>query len=196
MNIDKLLYHFDNFIPLNEVEKNELSCRIIEKSIKKKQFILQKNDVCFFYTFVVSGLFKMYNVDQNGTEYNLQFASENEWICDINSFHFKKNSNLYIEAIEPSVILQIDKPNLLYLFTHFPKFERAFRVMIENKYIELENRLLQNISQNAEQRYNFFVNEYPNLSNRLPNTQVASYLGITPEFLSKIRKNVIKRDKY
>ncbi|SHL41806.1 Crp/Fnr family transcriptional regulator [Flavobacterium chilense] len=193
MNIQQLILHFENYLPLNDTEKEELNKRIIEKRVKRRQFILQESDVCRHYNFVASGLFKMYAVDKNGTEHNIQFASENEWITDIGSFHSDKPSHLYIEAIEPSVILQIEKKNLLFLYTHFPKFDRNFRVIIENKFIELENRVLQNISSTAEERYQTFLGQYPNLSNRLPNTQIASYLGITPEFLSKIRNNSIKK---
>lgn len=195
MNIEKLLTHFNSYIPLNEEEKNELQKRVIERYVKRKQFILQKNDVCNNYSFIVSGLFKMYTVDKNGIEHNLHFALENEWICDISSFHFKKPSQLYIEAIEPSVILQIDNSNLKYLFTHYPKLDRIFRVLIENKFMDLENRILQSISSTAEDRYQFFIEQFPNLSNRIPNTQIASYLGITPEFLSKIRNVISKKIK-
>ncbi len=130
----------------------------------------------------------MYAVDKNGTEHNIQFASENEWIMDIGSFHTEKQSQLYIEAIEPSVILQIEKSGLIYLFKNYHKFNIDFRVIIENKFIEL-----QNLISGAEERYLAFLEQYPKLANRLPNTQIASYLGITPEFLSKIRNTLSKK---
>ena len=190
MNINKLIIHFDNYIPLNSKEKDELKNRVTERKIKRRQFILQENDVCRHYTFVVSALLKMYAVDKNGVEHNIQFASENEWIADNGSFHSDKPSRLYIEAIEPTVILQIDKANLIYFFENHQIFSRIFRVIIENKFTELQNRVLQNISSTAEERYLTFLDQYPNLSNRLPNTQIASYIGITPEFLSVIRKNI------
>jgi CRP-like cAMP-binding protein len=191
--LNKLISHFDNYLPLNETEKEELGNRVIEKNIKRRQFILHENDVCRHYTFVISGLFKMYSVDKSGAEHNIQFASENEWIVDIGSFHSEKVSQLYIEAMEPSVILQIEKSNLLYLYTHYPKFDRNFRVIIENTFVELQNRVLQNISSTAEEKYQTFLEQYSDLSNRIPNTQIASYLGITPEFLSKIRNNISKK---
>lgn len=193
MNIDKLIAHFENYLPLSNLEREELSNRIVEKKIKRRQFILQENEVCQHYSFVVTGLVKMYAVDKSGREHNLQFASENNWITDIGSFHSGKPSRLYIEAIEPSVILQIEKTNLLYLYTHYPTFDRNFRVITENKFVELEYRVLQNISSTAEDRYQTFLEQYPQLSNRLPNTQIASYIGITPEFLSKIRSNLSKK---
>lgn len=152
--------------------------------------ILQENFVCKHYTFVVSGCFKMYSVDEKGSEHNISFAVENEWIADLGSFYSEKPSKLFIEAIEPSFILQIEKQDLLYLFVNVPKFDRNFRVIIEEKFIELQNRLLQNISSNANQRYLDFLEQYPQLALRLPNTQIASYLGITPEFLSKIRSDM------
>jgi CRP-like cAMP-binding protein len=188
MPIDQLIAYFAQYIPLRNIEKNELRKRVVEKKIKRRQFILQENDVCKYYTFVVSGCFKMYKVDDNGAEHNIQFAAENEWIADISSFHSGRASRLYIEAVEPSVILQIDPANLVYLYHNHPKFDRIFRIIAENKFIELQNRVLQNISSTADERYQAFLEQYPKLANRLPNTQIASYIGITPEFLSKIRR--------
>jgi len=188
MPIDQLIEHFAQYIPLREIEKNELGQRVVEKKVKRRQFILQQNDVCKHYTFVLSGCFKMYGVDSNGTEHNIQFAAENEWIADIGSFHSEKESRLYIEAVEPSMVLQIGKPDLIYLYHNHPKFDRIFRVIVEEKFIEIQNRVLQNISSTADERYFTFLEQYPRLANRLPNTQIASYIGITPEFLSKIRR--------
>jgi CRP-like cAMP-binding protein len=149
--------------------------------------------VCRHFTFVVSGCFKMYATDKNGKEHNIQFAAENDWIFDLSSFYSEEPSLLYIEAIEPALILQIKHPDLLYLYTHHHKFDRNFRVIIEQKFIELQNRILQSISLTGEERYPLFLQQYPDLSNRLPNTEIASYLGITPEFLSKIRKDLAHR---
>jgi len=188
MSIENLTSHFAQYIPLKEVEKNEVKQRFIERKVKRRQFILLENEFCRHYTFVVSGCFKMYKVHDNAGEHIIQFAAENEWIMDISSFHYGKESRLYIEAIEPSVILQIDQANLIYLYHNYPKFDRIFRIMIENKHNELQNRVLQNISSTAEERYFSFLEQYANLSNRLPNTLIASYIGITPEFLSKIRR--------
>jgi CRP-like cAMP-binding protein len=183
----QIISYFDSYLSLDETEKEELISRLSERKIKRRQFILQENDTCKHFTFVVEGCFKMYAVDKNGHEHNLQFAAENDWIADIGSLHHEKPSQLYIEAIEPSIILQIAKNDLWHLYNNYPKFDRNFRVIIENKFIELQSRVLQNISSTAQERYKTFLSQYPNLANRLPNTQIASYLGITPEFLSKIR---------
>jgi CRP-like cAMP-binding protein len=193
VSIEKLLSSFDNYLPLNETEKEDLAGRVIERKIKRRQFILQENDVCKHYTFVAEGCFKKFQVDDRGTEHNLQFAAGGDWLMEIDSFYFDKPSRVYIEAIEPSVIFQINKPNLLHLFTNNPKFDRNFRVIVENRFVELENRVLQAISSTAEERYLAFIKQYPYLLSRLPNTQIASYLGITPEFLSKVRKDLSKK---
>lgn len=190
MSIQKLISYFDNYFALNDNEKEELSRRVTERKIKRRQFILQENDVCRRYTFIIEGCFKMYGVDKSGKEHNIQFAAENDWITDIGSFHSLKPSKLYIEAIEPSLILQIERENLISLYINYRKFDSIFRVIIENKFVELQNRVLGDISSTAEERYVTFLEQYPKLSNRLPSTQIASYIGITPEFLSKIRKDI------
>jgi CRP-like cAMP-binding protein len=185
--MEKIVKYFDRYLPLGETEKEALLTRLTERKIKRKQYILQEGDVCKYFTYVVEGCFKTYGVSDSGAEHNLVFTAEDDWITDIDSLHKERPSKLFIEAIEPSTILQVSKGDLWYLYTNYPKFDRNFRVIIEEKYIELQNRLLQTFSTTAYQRYESFLEQYPNLANRLPNTQIASYLGITPEFLSKIR---------
>ena len=193
MNIKPLIQYFNRYLPLNKAEISALEKVVTEKHLKRKQYILQTNDICNYYTFVVSGLFKMYSIDKNCVEHIIQFACENEWVEDLNSLHKNKPSCLCIEAIEPSVVLQIKKADLHTLLSTFTKFERNFRVIHEEKFMELENRLLQNISFGAEENYIHFLDQFPQISNRIPNTLIASYLGITPEFLSKIRGNITRK---
>ena len=190
MTIQPLINHFENYLHFEESEKLLFEGRVIQRQIRRRQSILQEGFPCKHYTFVVEGCFRMFAVDQKGTEHNIQFAAENDWIADIGSFHSDRPSQLFIEAVEPSLILQIEKQDLYYLYTHIPKLDRIFKVIIEDKYVELQNRVLQNISSTAQNRYVAFLEQYPNLALRLPNTQIASYLGITPEFLSKIRKEI------
>jgi CRP-like cAMP-binding protein len=190
LTIQPLIEYFKKYLPLNSDEISLLSERVTPGKIKRRQMILQEGFVCKHYTFVEKGCFKMYGIDEKGTEHNLRFAAENDWITDLGSFYSGKPSKLFLEAIEPSTILQIEKQDLLYLFVNSPKFDRNFRVIVEEKFIELQTRLLQNFSSNAAQRYLDFLEQYTELSSRLPNTQIASYLGITPEFLSKIRKDI------
>jgi CRP/FNR family transcriptional regulator, anaerobic regulatory protein len=188
--LEPVFHYFDTILPLKENERIEFQNRMYERKIRRKQFILQQDDVCKHYTFIVSGCFRMFGVDSKGIEHNIQFAAENDWISDIGSFYSEKPSKLYIEALEPSLVLQIEKKDLLFLYTNFSRVNRNFRVIIENKFVELQNRVLQNISSTVEERYVTFLEQYPSLSNRLPSTQIASYLGVTPEFLSKVRKGL------
>ena len=193
MNIQTLLDHFSNYRALNRKEVNDLEKRLAERRIKRRQFILQQGDLCKHYTFVVDGCFRMYKVDDKGNEHNLQFAVEGGWIADIGSFHSEIPSELYIEAMEQSVILQIAKEDLLYLYTEHSVFDRIFRVLVENAFVNLQKRVLQNISATAEERYLDFLKNYPKLFNRISNVQIASFIGVTPEFLSKIRKEITSR---
>jgi CRP-like cAMP-binding protein len=187
---EALIEYFNNLLPLDEPEMAFIKEVFKERKVKRRQFILQAGDICKFNTFVVQGCFKMYMVDLNAKEHNLQFAAENWWIGDIGSFHSEEPSKLYIEALENSVILQIKKEDQLRLFVDYPKFNRIFRVLAENAMVNLENRILQNISSTAEERYLDFLKKFPELFNRISNVQIASYIGVTPEFLSKIRKEL------
>jgi CRP-like cAMP-binding protein len=192
MNIESLIDYFSSYTVLSDQEIATLESSFVERKIKRRQFILQEGDVCKLNSFVVEGCFRMYLVDENGKEHNLQFAVENWWIGDIGSFHSGEPSRLYIEALENSTILQIKKEDQLKLFVEHPKFNRIFRVFTENALVSCQQRILQNISSTAEERYLDFVKRYPFFFNRISNVQIASFLGVTPEFLSTIRKKISK----
>jgi CRP-like cAMP-binding protein len=192
MHIESLISYFNNILSLTDEEANAVRNGFSEKRVKRRQFLLQEGDVSNLNTFVVEGCLRMYMSDNNGKEHNLQFAVENWWIGDIASFHSEEPSRLNIEAIENSVVLQIKKEDQLRLFVDHPKFNRIFRVFTENALISYQRRVLQNISSTAEERYTDFINRYPFFLNRISMVQVASFLGITPEFLSTIRKKLSK----
>lgn len=193
MCIQPMLSHLEGFVPLTSNEKRLVEERFFPKEVKKRDKILKQGEVCLHYSFVLEGCFRMFGVDDKGFDHNIQFAAEHDWIADIGSFHTKKPSLLNIEALEPSLILQVKQQDLYFLYTHVPKLDRIFKVIVELKYIEIQNRVLQNFSSTAEQRYLGFLEQYPQLANRLPNIQIASYLGITPEFLSKIRRELMAK---
>ena len=190
MDASSLFTHFETYLPFEEAEKELIAARLTTRLVKRRQMISQEGFPCRHYSFILQGCFRMYSVDHKGNEHNIQFASENEWIVDMGSFYSGKASQLFIQALEPARILQIEQQDLYFLFLSIPKLNRIFKVITENKYIELQNRVLQNISSTAQERYLTFLEQYPQLANRLPNTQIASYLGITPEFLSKIRSEL------
>ena len=187
-----LIEYFNRFLSLDEKEIAFVEEVFKERRVKKRQFILQEGEICKHNTYVLEGCFRMYLVDPKGRDHNLQFAIENWWIGDIGSFHNNIPSKLNIEAIENSIILQVKKEDQLKLFTNYPKFNHIFRVLAENAMVGLQRRVLQNISSTAEERYLEFHERNPNLFNRISNVQIASYLGVTPEFLSTIRKKITK----
>ena len=188
-----LLQYFNNFLPLTKDEEVFIRQIFIEKPVKKRTQILKPGEVSQLNSFVVEGCFKMYLMDPSGKAHNLQFAIENWWIGDIGSFHAETPSRLYIEAMEDSLLLQVSKNDQLELFTRFPKFNQIFRVFTENALVAAQRRILQNIGSTAEERYLDFAQRYPQLFNRISNVQIASYLGVTPEFLSTIRKRIVQK---
>ena len=190
MNVDPLIAFFNAYVPLTVSEKDDLIRSVKERKMKRKELFLQDGQVCHHHGFVVSGCLRTYGVDDAGKEHNLQFAAENDWVVDLSSFYSGKPSRLFIETLEPAHLLLIEKNDVIELYKHHAKFVRYFKVIFENKFVEMQNRVLQNISSTAEQRYLAFLEQYPHLSNRLPSVHIASYLGCTPEFLSKVRKDI------
>jgi len=191
-SIEPLLSYFDRLIPLNKEEKELVTEKFRPRLYRKRQYVLHEGDICMQINFVVRGCLRMYKIDEHGNTHILQFATENYWINDLGSFHSEKPSELTIDALEDTMVLQINHNDLISLYTQASKFDRIFRVLIENSYVSLQKRLLQNISSTAEERYLSFLDVYSHLVNRLSQIQIASFLGITPEFLSRLRN---KRSK-
>ncbi|MBF4519461.1 Crp/Fnr family transcriptional regulator [Flavobacterium sp. ANB] len=163
------------------------------KQIKKKTVMLQKGEKCTFDAFVVRGCIRKYYIDENGFEVILQFAVENSWISDISFSIYETNgSNVCIETIEDTDLLIFNPETKEKLFEQAPRFERAFRILVQRHLAVTQNRLLHNITCTAEQKYNEFLQTYPTIPLRVPQHYIASYLGISPEFLSKIRTRKLK----
>ena len=192
---EPLLSYFDRLIPLNTEEKELVRAKFHPRLFRKRQFVLQEGDVCTQFNFVVRGCLRTYKIDEKGNTHILQFATENYWINDLGSFHGVKPSTLNIDALEDTVVLQISRDDLISLYKAAPKFDRIFRVLVENGFIRLQERLLQNISSTAEERYQSFLELYPHLNNRLSQVQIAAFLGVTPEFLSRLRNIRSKASK-
>ena len=169
----------------------EVFCNLFQqKSIKKKSFLLREGEVCKFECFVIKGLFRLYHIDKSGEEQILYFAIENWWITDIDSFTNGLPSQLFIEALEDSEVLLISKKDKEFAYTNLPEIEKLFRVMTQKTHVALQRRMIDNLSKPADQRYLDFIEKYPQLHQRLSNLQIAAYLGISHEFLSKIRKKL------
>jgi CRP-like cAMP-binding protein len=192
---EPLLGYLDRLIPLDKEEKELVRDKFHPRLFRKRQYVLQEGDLCTQFCFVVRGCLRLYKIDEKGNTHILQFATENYWINDLGSFHGVKPSSLNIDALEDTVVLQISRDDLISLYIQAPKFDRIFRVLLENSFIRLQERLLQNISSTAEDRYQSFLEIYPHLINRLSQVQIAAYLGITPEFLSRLRNRKTKATK-
>ncbi len=190
-----LLNYFNKLIPLSSEEKGLVLQKFHPHLFLKKQFALQHGSVCEYFDFVVRGCLRLYKVDEKGSYHILQFATENYWMLDLTSFHKKTKSALDIDALEDTVVLRISYDDLIDLYVKAPKFDRIFRVLLENHFMQQQERIGQLFSSSAEERYQSFLETYPHLLNRISQVQIASYLGVTPEFLSRIRGRMAKNDR-
>jgi len=185
--------HIEKRIHLTEEEFNLSSPFFTSRKVKKRQFLLQEGDVCWQLAFVNSGCLREYTVDHKGDEHIIQFAIEDWWISDFNSFLSGEPTKHNIDALENSDLLVIDKSARENLFESVPKMERFFRLLMEANYIATHKRINQALSASAEERYLAFIQNYPKMVEQIPQNQIASYLGITPQSLSRIRKELSQK---
>ena len=185
-----LKHNISKHISLSDKELVDFCGLFQHKTIRKKSFLLREGEICKFEGFVTKGLFRVFHIDNSGFEQVLYFAIENWWITDMDSFTNEKSSNLYIEALEDSEVLLISKKDKEFAYNNIPKIEKLFRVMTQKTHIALQRRMIDNLSKTADQRYVDFIEKYPQLLQQLTNLQIAAYLGISHEFLSKIRKKL------
>ena len=190
MHSDLLLQHIAKHITLSDEQKKMVLDSFNSKKIGKKQFLSQEGDTAKGPAFVVKGILRTYSLDKNGVEHILQFAPPGWWVGDIKSINTQQPGTLFIDAVDDTEILWIYKSTLDKLFTDIPTLERFFRILAENALINYQERLVGNLSFSAMERYNAFCVKYPSLTECLPQKYVASYIGVTPEFLSKMLKTV------
>ncbi len=176
-------------IRLDAAEEARFASLLTTKVLKKKAFLLRENEVCRHSAFVIKGCLRGYTVDENGFEHILQFAPPDWWIADMYSLLSGQPGNLLIDALEDTEVLLLAKKDQEQLYLDIPKFERFFRIITENSLVSSRQRVLDNLSLTARQRYEAFCTRYPTLINCLPQKQIAAYIGVTPEFLSKMRAN-------
>ncbi len=190
---DLLRSQFNKRINLTDEEFSRCTKFFVPKKIRKKHFLLQEGDVCKFITFVNHGCLRAYTIDKKGEEHIIQFAIEDWWISDANSFLTQKPAIYNIDALEDSELLLLFKEDRERLLTEIPKFERFFRLLQEANYVATHKRINATLSESAEERYLEFISDYPALVQRVQQKHIASYLGITPEALSRIRKQLAKK---
>ncbi|MDJ1472365.1 Crp/Fnr family transcriptional regulator [Cytophagaceae bacterium DM2B3-1] len=188
-----LLDYIKTFIELTKEEEAYFLSLLVLTKVKKRQFIVQPNFVCQHMNYVREGALRSYLVDNKGIEHTIALAIEGWWINDCNSYIFQEPATFFVQALENSVIIQLSYQSEQLLLANIPKFERFFRITARCEVATIQKRVLSNISQSAEQRYEDFAMRYPALLNRIPQYAIASYLGFTTEFLSKIRNKKLKK---
>ena len=191
MTHDLLLNHIAKHINLSSEEAEYVTSLFTFKSVSKKTLLLKEDQVCRHINYVHSGALRAYHVSVETKETTVMFAIADWWITDMFCFANTKPAMINIEAIEDSCILQLSKENLDKLFETLPKWERFFRILMQNAYIREQLRMIERLSLPAEERYDNFLAKYPLITKHISQKQIASYLGITPEFLSSIRKKKI-----
>lgn len=184
---------FNEKVALSVGEQELVKQYLIPKKLRKKQYLLQEGDVCKHVAFVEKGVLKSYTVDDTGTERIIQFALEGWTIADLYSFLTGEPATYNIDALEDAELLLISKTSHEELLQKLPKYETYIRLQITNAYIALQKRLTSIISLPLEERYKSFLTQYPNIVQRVPQHMIASYMGLTPETLSRMRKKMNTR---
>lgn len=190
---NRLLTYVSRYISLTEEETAFFVSLLKPRLLRKRQYVLQAGDVSRNEYFVNSGCLRAYTVDDKGLEHVVQFAIEDWWINDMYSFLTQTPATYFIEAMEDSEVIMLDRAGYDELLQKLPKFERMFRIMLQNAYVAHQRRIIENMSLPAHERYLLFQQRYPQFEQRLPQHQVASYLGITPESLSRIRRQLAEK---
>jgi CRP-like cAMP-binding protein len=188
MNADLILQNVGKHIQLDKTETDYFVSLLQHRKIHRRGFLLRQGEICKTENFIIKGCLKVYSIDDNGFDHIVMFGIEDWWVGDLYSFLTQTPANYFIDAIEDTEILTISKPYLDKLYERVPKFERFFRIILQNAFIAQQNRIDQNLSFTAEQRYLDFIKRYPQLVQRVPQKQIAAYLGMTPVFLSMLRK--------
>jgi CRP-like cAMP-binding protein len=177
-------------ITLTEEEFEICKTLFTPRKLRKKQFMLQEGDISRYQIFVNKGLLRSYTIDEKGAEHILQFALEGWWTADLYSFFTDEPSLFNIEALEDSELLLITRSSWETLLEKVPVFERYFRILIQNSLIATQRRLMGSLSETAEKKYLKFMKMYPESIQRVPQHMIASYLGITRETLSRLRRDI------
>lgn len=190
MNKDLLLSHIAGHIQLNPEEEELLLSKVKFRKYLKNQFVVQAGDVNKHRSFVTKGCLKTFYLGDEGHEHIVRFAIENWWTGDMESFLTQQPAFYYVQCIEKCDLAQISFEDMEELYTLVPKLERLFRIITQNAYVSSQTRITQNLSLSAKEKYLKFKAQYPQFIERVPQYLIASYLGITPEFLSSIRKEL------
>ncbi|MBB6112679.1 CRP-like cAMP-binding protein [Mucilaginibacter lappiensis] len=185
--LDNLTTHIKKFIELHDTDVELINSVVSVKQVKKKAFLLQPDQVCRELYYVSKGCLRLYFINKKLNEQITQFAIENWWMSEYGSLESNKISNYYIQAVENSEVISISKLKLEELFEKVPRLERYFRIVQQRAFTASQKRIEYIYSMSDEERYRHFSSLFPDFIQRIPQYMLASYLGFTPQFMSKIR---------
>ncbi|MDQ3292164.1 MAG: Crp/Fnr family transcriptional regulator [Bacteroidota bacterium] len=191
MNLQPLLAYINQYITLTTEEETTLLTKVRYRKYLKGQFVVQSGDVCKYESFVLSGCLKTFYIDPEGQEHIVMFAVENWWTADLGSFITQTPADFNVQCLENTELVQFAHEDLEQLYRDIPKLERFFRIIIQKAFVASQKRVVNSFSLPAKERYLAFRKQYPQIDQRVPQYMIASYLGITKEFLSKIRNQLI-----
>ena len=186
-----LLDYINRLVPMTEEEERILRSLISRRKLLKGQYFLQQGDICKYSGFIVSGCTKTFYVDDEGQEHVIMFSIEDWWTSDMGSYIAQKPADFNVQCLENTTLIQFSHESQEEMFRQIPKLERFFRLIIERALVASQKRIVRNLSMSAKDRYLHFRNVYPKVEQRIPQYLIASYLGITKEFLSKIKSQLI-----
>ncbi len=187
--IDNILKH----ISLSPLEQELVLSKTETHHYKAKTLLLNAGEVCKNSYYVNSGVLRSFNINDNIVEHVMSFACQGWWISDMYSLLSQKPGNLFIEVIEDAEVVLLSKENQEQLYHEIPKLERFFRILIENALVANQERIMDNLSLSAEERFEKFSQKYPSLIQQVPQKQIASFIGVTPEFFSKMKARLLKK---
>ena len=190
-----IIENVTRFINLSQEEEKIFTDSLTLQTFPKKTVLLREGEICQFEGYIQKGCVRVYYLDDNGFEVTILFAIEDWWISDIASFQEQKPSKLYIEILEDSEIYMLNPTTKEELLQKIPKFERVFRMLVQRNLFTLQNRLVNTISKSASDRYLEFIKVYPSIPQRVAQYYIASYLGVSKEFVSTIRKRLANKGK-
>ena len=185
-----LLNYINRYVSLTLEEENLLLTYINYRKYLKGQYIVQQGDICKYECFVLSGCTKTFFMDEDGQEHIIMFSIEDWWASDMGSFITQTPADFNIQCLEDTELVMFPYETTETIYTEIPKLERFFRLIIEKAFVASQKRIVRNFSLTAKEQYLYFKEQYPEIEKRIPQYMIASYLGITKEFLSKIKSQL------
>lgn len=188
-----LLKNIAKHVTLTPQEEERVLSLTEVQTFKAKTILLKEGEVCTQSYFVTKGILRSYTIDENGVEHVVSFACPEWWIADMYSYLSQRPGQIFIEVNEDAEVMILTKENQERLYIEVPKMERFFRILIENSLIANQKRLVNNLSFTAEARYDIFTKKFQSILPYLPQKQIASYIGVTPEFFSKMKSKILRK---